>query len=347
MRRAFVVLVVIAALFYGAVTFRALEEMARFRAHPTIAVAARLLRRSDWPHDVAARTLMFKPGTDTYQDELRRWSFRFHPSDTFPNRWLLEREAARMSPVQRNGHMPRYPFAPSAEILPILRDALYSGAHGVIPVLNRAPGGQLIYGQWVQEVVIDGQRGDAFVDAAKYIMAEPPLSPNHLLSQMWPHLDERQRDGVLRTADRVLGADSRPLELLTWVSEELSSQQGEMRWGMARLLGRLAGLEPTSDATRALAVRELDAFTPDDAASLFYHGYAPGDFSWGWGYGMSDAEQAALARALFTAADTVDPAVALVFFHALCHASTTDAEAAFKPYLVQRCASLFLDCVGW
>lgn len=225
------VLVVLSLVQLGRNIGNAVSTARNFRKHPSESVAYTLLKGTSFS-DYIAREVMFYPGSSSYESDFRNWVYQ--PSsmaNTWWNRSLIARDAARMDSSDREQFLPYSPVSLNGSVLSLIVTDLDHGHTWELSALglaNNNTTGERLCSQWVQRHLLTTENRKLFVTAAPGILKCSYSHMTVLFQRYWPELKPSQQDTLLEdVADNLQRNSQAADDFFTWFKTALST--GDLR----------------------------------------------------------------------------------------------------------------------
>jgi len=188
-RQSVIAFFVIFMLLYAAITARTIWKVRLFRRHPSAAKAEKLLA-GNLPHDVMARYLMFRKGSQDYRNDLLNWAYGVYPvSDTYFNRLILEQDLlAHGLPEDGGDH---YPISTTDRLLTLITKNLEKKTtESTLHFLFRCPSSKCasVANKWIQVYLSGPEVARDLIIAGPALVNSATVSAPAIFAQQLPRL---------------------------------------------------------------------------------------------------------------------------------------------------------------
>lgn len=187
-------------------------ETKHLRTHPNLPSASNYLT-GNWPHHIAGRVILLKPGIAAYNLDIANLAVRRRGfSDNFYNRYLLEKLFNALTDKQLFSVLPQYPLTPTQDIGTLCIKALAVKfddvadeypqedynllAADILDLLQRIPGTRDDVENYVETHLRKTVDPDLFVSSIGTLTKHDIVDWPSLVTKYWSSLDEWQQQGV-------------------------------------------------------------------------------------------------------------------------------------------------------
>jgi hypothetical protein len=286
-----------------------------FRNHPQQSFALKFCE-GNWPHNILGRFIIFKPGSEAYDQDLRDWTYKSKRlSDNSWNRWILENNLEKASETACAVSLPHYPLTPTTGLIPPLRKALKRNEYKVLPLLGRisTEESNRLYRQWIEDKIVKPRAHKLFVDASGFITQSMAYPPAQLFEIFWPKLDSIQKERVI--AKVAIHFSSEPVvanQIFAWAKRTLFSGGAKISCAAIALLGRFISRVNTRAEAIGIFVQQNQYFESAQIKLLFAF--------------VEEDERTKLAVELLDKIKNINLPVSMELIHYVAHTDIVIAE---------------------